>query len=268
MLVKSSVIVGLVVSFGLISCRKDIDNQTIYDVILVVGQSNNYYGDNLDDLEPFKVSESIKQLGRYDSLNYQIIPATEPLQNYTLPINKGCYVLTFANLYSKTILKNNHKILIIPCAKWGTSFIENDWNKGDKLYRDAIERTNYVLSHFRKSKLTAILWHQGESDIENSNYQTDLDNFILNIRKDINQENTPFILGGMVPFWVKQNSKRIAIQNIIKNTPTRLPNTAYANPQFPFIIDKYDNSIDSLHYSAKGLRELGQRYFTEFMKYN
>jgi len=266
MLKSNLTIVYFVILFGISSCRKDNDNSIIYDVILVVGQSNNYFGFNLNELTPFVESENIKQLGRIDSLNYQIIPATEPLQHHNIPINKGGYVLTFANLYEKSLLKKNHKILIIPCAKWGSSFIDNDWNKGDKYYKDAIERTKYILSHYRKSKLTAILWYQGESDEQNPNYQIDLDNFVSNIRTDLISQKSPLILGGMVPFWVKQNSKRKAIQNIIKSTPNRLTNTGYANPELPFIIEKYDNAIDSVHYNAKGLRELGQRYFTEYLK--
>ena len=266
MLKSNLILVYFVILFGISSCRKDNDNNIIYDVILVAGQSNNYYGFNLNELTPFVESKNIKQLGRVDSLNYQIIPANEPLQNHSLPVNKGGYVLTFANLYAKTLLQENHKILIIPCAMSGSSFINNHWNKGDKYYEDAIERTKFILSHYRKSKLIAILWHQGESDEQNLDYQIDLDNFISNIKTDLISQKTPLILGGMVPFWVKQNTKRIAIQNIIKSTPNRLTNTGYANPEFPFIIEKSDNSINSIHYNAKGLRELGQRYFTEYLK--
>ena len=189
---------------SLISCRKDLSHPIIYDIFLVVGQSNNYYGDDLDLEAPFVESGDIKQLGRHDSLNYQIIPATEPLENYSKPVNKGGYVLMFVNLYAKELLKKNHKVLIIPCAKSGSSFIKNYWNKGDKLFMDAVERTSYILRRYKGSKLSAILWHQGESDINNENYQDDLDDFITTIRTELNAKHTPFILGGMVPYWVKQ----------------------------------------------------------------
>jgi len=265
--IKQKKVACFLLFLSLISCRKDPSNPIIYDVFLVVGQSNNYYGDDLDLLASFVESENIKQLGRHDSLNYQIIPATEPLENHSKPLNKGSYVLTFAKLYAKNLLDKNHKVLIIPCAKTGTSFIKHDWNKGDKLFTDAVERTSYILRRYRGSKLSAILWHQGESDVNNENYQTDLDNFITIIRTELNAKHTPFILGGMVPYWVKQNNKRKGIQSIIKNTPNRMLYTKYANPEFPFVIEKKDNTVDSIHYNAKGLRELGQRYFTEFTSF-
>lgn len=39
-----------VVIFGCIgvSCRKDKDDSIIYDIVVVIGQSNNYYGANLN----------------------------------------------------------------------------------------------------------------------------------------------------------------------------------------------------------------------------
>lgn len=258
-------VVGFITLTLLNSCRKDERSDEIYDVILIIGQSNNYYGDDLDQLKPLEISENIKQLGRFDDHNYQIIPATENLEHHTYESNKGGYALTFAKLYESKKLEENHKILLVPCAKFGSSFIEHNWNKGDKYYNDAIERTSYVLVKYPKSQLACILWHQGESDVNNVDYESNLDAFVKNLRTDLNAKNTPFILGGMVPFWAKQNSDRIKIQNIIKNTPNRLEKTAYADPNFPFLIEKSNNSKDSIHYSAKGLRELGQRYFYEFL---
>lgn len=267
MSVNQKKVTCILLFLSLVSCRKDPNNSIVYDIVLVVGQSNTYYGDDLDLLEPYVQSEHIKQLGRHGDVNYKVIPATEPLENHSKPTNKGGYVLTFASLYANSVLDDNHKLLLIPCAKSGSSFMHGDWKKGNALYKDAVERTNYILSHFRTSELRAILWHQGESDVDNENYETDLDNFILNIREDLNNEETPFLLGGMVPYWVKQKSKRMAIQTIIKNTPNRIKNTRYSDPEFPFIIEKKDNTVDSIHYDAKGLRELGQRYFLEFTSF-
>lgn len=238
MSVNQKKVTCILLFLSLVSCRKDPNNSIVYDVVLVVGQSNTYYGDGLDVLVPYIESESIKQLGRHGDLNYKIVPATEPLENDSKPSNKGGYVLTFANLYTKSVLDKNHKLLLIPCAKAGSGFMNNDWNQGGKLYKDAVERTNYILSHFRGSKLSAILWHQGESDVDNQNYETDLDSFIVNIRKDLNAEQTPFLLGGMVPYWVKQTPKRIAIQKIIKNTPNRISNTKYSDPEFLLLLKR------------------------------
>lgn len=61
-----------------------------------------------------------------------------------------------------------------------TGFGSDYWNVRDTLYNDAVMRTNSVLKN-PENKLVAILWHQGESDIGNRNYQQNLDSMILNI---------------------------------------------------------------------------------------
>jgi hypothetical protein len=112
--------------------------------------------------------------------------------------------------------------------------------------------------------LTSILWHQGESDVGSLSYETDLDNFILNLRSDLDANDTPFIVGGMVPFWVDQAIERIEQQQIIMNVLNRHENIGYANPELSFRIEKPDNFIDAIHYDAAGQRELGKRYFSEY----
>lgn len=257
----------LIFSISLKSCRKDPIIEPVvkgYDVVLIVGQSNNYFGEGLDALTAYPISENIKQLGRKDSLNYQLIPAIDPLQNHTLHESKGSYSLTFAKYYEENVLQKPNKLLLVPCAMYGSSFKNNQWHKGDDLYEDAVLRVNYILEHYKNSEVKAILCHQGESDVGNPEYVTALDSFIINLRADIGNSEIPFILGGMVPFWVKQKNDRINQQNNIKDTPSRVAYTRYVDPEIPFVIEKPDNSVDSIHYSALGLRELGFRYYKAY----
>ena len=113
--------------------------------------------------------------------------------------------------------------------------------------------------------LTSILWHQGESDVGSPSYETDLDNFIINIRNDLNAANVPFNIGGMVPFWVDQTVERIQQQHLIMTAANRHNYIGYANPELPFRIEKEDNFFDVIHYDAEGQRELGKRYFNEYV---
>jgi Carbohydrate esterase, sialic acid-specific acetylesterase len=248
-------------SILLFSCRKDqIVNEPAYDIILVAGQSNTHFGLGLDPILDAP-HESIYQLGRFEK-DLQIITATEPMYHHTQMDSAIGFALTFAKLYANEYLEAKHRVLIIPCGFSGSSFVNNHWNKGDFYYEDAVSRTKSVLNP--SSKLVAILWHQGESDHLNSNYQENLDSMIVNMRTDLDAPNIPFILGGMVPYWVTQTTEAMANQEIIKNTPIRLPRCGYADPEFPFVIDKPDNSIEQIHYNANGMRELGKRYFSEF----
>ncbi|APD06339.1 hypothetical protein UJ101_00802 [Flavobacteriaceae bacterium UJ101] len=236
-----------------------------FDIILLMGQSNTHYGAYKDKTID-TVHSKVYQLKRYDNFNYSIQPITTYLDNWTRDQNKISFSTTFANLYTNKYLKSNRRTLIIPCGWAGTS-INGYWRKGDRLYEDAIKRVNYVLDIFPGSILVATLWHQGEADVGNRNYQTQLDTMIQNFRNDLNIDyasTVPFILGGMVPFWVDQQPLRQQQNNIIKDTPNRVPNTGYADPRSPCVIQKTNNYVDDIHFDAKGQREMGRRYFNIF----
>jgi len=238
-----------------------------YDVFLVAGQSNTLHGCCKDpDLQ--EVDSAIMQLGRHEDRDLKIIPALEPLEHHRTVKDHIGFAMTFADIYKHNLLKKNRKILLIPCGKGGTGFASGHWNPGDELYEDAIKRTNYVMEKYPKSELKAILWHQGEKDTRenNKNFREDLDRMITQMRKDIEaaDENTPFIMGGMVPHWVSQKSRREKYQRFIRKTQDRLPNVYYVSPYTPYTIHKRDNAVDEIHYDAKGQVEMGNRYYSVY----
>ncbi|MCX6278159.1 MAG: sialate O-acetylesterase [Bacteroidetes bacterium] len=258
----------LILLLILSSCKKNegmIIPKDGYDVILVIGQSNTHQGIGLNFLLDAP-NERIKQLGRFGDNNMKIITAREPLDHFTKIPDKIGFAMTFAKAYKNQFLSSDKHILIIPGGMGATGFSSHYWNKGDTLYNDAVMRTNFVVKNF-KSKLVAILWHQGESDIGNPDYQQNLDSMIVNIRKDITGGGrVPFVLGGMVPYWIQQNPDRMIINNIIENTVNRIQKTGYANPEVPFTIEKSNKDFDSNHFDANGLRQMGLRYFSEFVR--
>lgn len=234
-----------------------------YDVFLIVGQSNTLQGCCIDPTKEVE-DPKIKQVGRYDN-DLQIIPAIEPLAHHATAPNRIGFAMTFATLYKENLLAPDRKILLIPCGKGGTGFESKDWNPGDPLYEDAIKRTNYILENYPNATLKGILWQQGEKDVnlKSKHYQENLDTMIFHLRKDIKLAsiNTPFLMGGMVPYWVNQKDRRIEQQKEIRLTSVRHPNVFYIDPMVPFVIKKKDDRDDEIHYDAKGQRELGRRYF-------
>ena len=70
----------------------------------------------------------------------------------------------------------------------------------------------------------------------------------------------------MVPYWVSQDDYRKNQQMIISSSIDRHDHIGYADPELPFVIQKNDNTIDQIHYDAKGQRELANRYFEQFVK--
>ncbi len=248
-------------TFLLLGCDFQLMEDTPYDIFIVAGQSNTNQGLGLDERKD-KAEEGIFQLGRVGIYDRMIITAQEPLQHHTARKNKIGFALTFSKLYRSFTEKKN-PVLIVPCGYGGTSI--HAWSTDGFLYKDMIDRTDLVMETYPQSTVKAILWHQGESDIGDKNYAQKLDTLIQNIRKDLNKD-VAFILGGMVPYWVAQKPERIRQQEIIKTTPNRIENTAYADPEHPFLIQKSDNAKDSVHYDAVGQRVLGKRYYQAFLR--
>lgn len=245
-----------------ISCQVfEEDTQESFDVFVIAGQSNTHMGIGFD-VDKDQPDARIFQLGRSQPYNYWVIPAKEPLQHHTSQKNSIGFGLTFAKLYNKHANPNHNPILLIPCG-YGGSSLQKDWTFDGELYTDMIERVQKTLEKYPGSQLKALLWHQGESDVGNSNYATLLDGFILQTRRDL-KTNLPVIVGGMVPFWVAKTQARMHQQQIIKNTPNRIDHVGYADPEVPFVIEKTDNTFDEIHYDARGQRELGKRYFSAY----
>lgn len=253
----------------MVSCSETEENCDDLEVntpriILVAGQSNTHAGLGLD--ETIDSPESgIYQLGRFSN-NMCIVQACEPLDHHT----KGPGMIGFALPFSKLLKQhepNGGDILIVPCGYGGTGFIDHSWNKTNALYEDAVARVNHVLAQYPNAVLTAVQWHQGETDVvlNNPDFQASLDQFINDLRTDIGHPEVPLIVGGMVPYWVQQATNRQVGQAIIADTPNRHINVGYADPNIPFVVEKPDNTFDEIHYSAAGQRELAQRYFTAYL---
>lgn len=264
-------IIGLVlVALCSVACKEKnmvcIETELVNPkLVLLVGQSNTHAGLGLDENLDAPV-DGIYQLGRFDNNNC-IIQACEPLDNHTKTEGRIGFAFTFTKQL-QGYLQGTDDIIIIPCGYGGTGFIDGNWNKTDPLYEDAIARTDHVLAAYPNAELTAILWHQGETDVvlNNPDYQSSLDQFIQDMRTDLGAPEVPFIVGGMVPYWVNQAPERQAVQNILKDTPQRHVNAGYADPDLPFVIAKSDNTFDEIHFDAAGQRELGNRYFAEYLE--
>jgi len=239
----------------------NLSKDSAYDVFVVAGQSNTYWGKGYDSIKDQGV-EGIYQLGRLGSNDLKIIDAKEPLHHFNPKPDRIGFALTFAKLYQAYIQKKND-ILIIPCGMDNTGFDGEGWHKKDFLFDNAVSRINYVFKKYPKSNLKAILWHQGEKDVNYKNYQQNLDTFIVQLRRDIigANSNTPFILGGMVPYWTELKPERKRQQVIIKETTHRIPVTAFVDSYLPYKIQKPNNNEDTVHYNADGQREMGKRYF-------
>lgn len=196
-----------------------------------------------------------------------VVPAAEPLDF----ISRNAERIGFSVAFAKKLLQHrvtDNQIIIIPCGSGGTGFVSNDWNPGDQLYEDVLTRTEFVLNVFPNSHLKGILWQQGEKEVNRNSphFEEDLDRFIDQLRRDLGDTTVPFILGGMVPYWINLDSSRIPYQEVIKTRKDVHDYVEYADPELPFVIEKTKPDKDPIHYDALGQRWLAERYFQAYLR--
>lgn len=271
----SKTLLSIILLFILYGCTEksfSVENPIIvYDIFPVIGQSNAYSGYGLD-YNIDKTDPLIKQLGRFNSNAYKIIPARDPMEHHTIEAGCNGFAMTFAFNYLQYYWQSNRQVLLIPGAKGGSSFRFREWNKGDTLYNDIVRRVKYVLEKYPGSKVRAFLWHQGESDVYwGRDYTGMLDRMIVNMRRDIAGsagDSIPFLLGEFVPYWIDGYPAAKITDSVIQETSDRVPFTGFVSSRDPFIIEKPDNTVNYNHFDAEGQRELGKRYFRAYQKFH
>ena len=97
---------------------------------------------------------------------------------------------SFAEAYSK---KHDVDVGLICCADGGTKLAQ--WMPGELLFDHAVFQAKLAQ---RTSEIVGVLWHQGEGDCTEelcSTYQQRLEVMIRALRKELNLQKVPVILG-------------------------------------------------------------------------
>lgn len=224
-------------------------------VFLLIGQSN------MVGRPPFDGGAEhpsiVRQWGRVAPNDGVLIPATSPLQHVDPQINDMGLDLSFSIDWVQA--NPARSLILVPSAKGGSSLGSGDWQKGGLYYEDAVARANAAIAASPGAVFAGFLWHQGEADASNGNYQVQLDQMIADFRSDVTGAATvPFILGGFSDIYVGSDPNRAAMRNIVLDTPNRVSDTAVADAS------DLTMQTDNLHFDAAALRILGSRYFTTF----
>lgn len=220
------------------------------EVYLLIGQSN-MAGRGTVDAQSQITSDAILML---DKTNNWVV-AKDPV-HFDKPSAGVGPAISFARTMLKD--KKNSQIGLIPCA-WGGSPIKV-WQPGAKYfenfpYDEAIQRAKIAI---QKGVLKGILWHQGESDNDPKKaevYLEKLKTLIVNLRRDLNAPNLPFV-AGEIGYFNKENY----INEIISKLPAAVENTAVVSAK-----DLTDRG-DHLHFDTASARELGKRYAAAMKK--
>ena len=136
----------------------DSEEQTVYDVYLLIGQSNMAGRGTLLLSDMNEEPENVYLLGAENVP----VQATHPFNQYST-IRKSLSMQQMGPGYSFSLkvleAHPDRKILLVCNARGGTSITE--WAKGSTYYSEAVRRTREALKY---GELKAILWHQGCAD--------------------------------------------------------------------------------------------------------
>jgi len=142
---------------------------------------------------------------------------------------------------------------LVPCAVGGTSL--DQWRAGGPLYTAAVARTRAALRG--GARLTAILWHQGESDEAAPLAKTYVARFtamIAQLRAELHADQVPLIVGELGRFTTAA-----------PNVNPQLDRLPQAVPLCSLVTSEgLTDRGDHLHFNSASARELGRRYAQAF----
>lgn len=246
-------------------------------------------------LRPVREDMLNKKEPSHMSSSDEIIQACEPMSYHSTSWNPQVsigFYRTFAKNYiagnsgKKVLIINNAYEavgLLTPLTSKANGRASIQWNVGGELYNTLVNRVKKVLEWNPNNRVVAILWSQGEADIDANktanDYTTQLRNFVNSLRTAIKSPNVPFLACGYSADWHSRDAFTI-LKNQYMSSLQGLSSTTY-NGQTPgsgsirsggSIIPKfgYVSTIgvtsdvanqNNVHFNFAGLRELGERFW-------
>ena len=226
---------------------------------LMIGQSNMAGRGDFGEVEQIK--NPLCRMLR----NGRWIPMSEPINP-----DRGIFdyfhsgvglAASFADEYAKHF---NEEIGLIPCADGGTMLAE--WQPGEILYDHAVAQARLAQ---RTAEIVGILWHQGESDSNEKEkaetYRARFLYMISSLLKDLSlPEDTPIVMGELGEFVAFYKDGTYTYYKDINATFHAL-----AEEKESFAVASAEGlpcKADGIHFTSAAYRELGIRYFKEYLK--
>lgn len=219
--------------------------------VLLIGQSNMAGRGFLHEVKPI-LDERIMMLrnGRWQMM-------TEPV-HFDRSVAGVGPAASFAKAWCNA---NNDRLGLIPCAEGGSSI--DEWAPEGVLFRHAITEAKFAME---ESELTAILWHQGESDSREEKYRSyysKLEKMVNALREELNVPEIPFIMGGLGDYLGKSGFGLSCTE--YENINNELQRYAMNNKNCYFVTgEKLFPNPDGIHIDAESQRRFGIRYFMAY----
>ncbi len=240
-----------------------------YLVVPILGQSNAHgMGLPLDPDGEGRPHPRVHQWAMCGPSKGTAVVAVDPLL-HDVPTRRAGFGVAFGKHLADA---TGRHVLLIPAARGDTSFAPKNgytWDPADtrtrvNLYRKAVGAIDSALASFPGSRLAAVLWHQGETDVPLTSgavYQAKLDSLIDDLRRRYGRD-VPFLLGQMVHEEMEMSHKDYSVINAVhEDTPNRRARVAFV----PGPRGMYNSAADR-HYNAAGLRELARSMWEHYRR--
>ncbi|WP_317229240.1 sialate O-acetylesterase [Clavibacter sp. MX14-G9D] len=276
-----------------------------YDVVVIMGQSNAQ-GAGIGYKKEVDVSvPGLFQLAGSGPDEGKIIEASDSLRHVdTWMTNNEPRVGPGMEFGRQLIAANpGRKVLLVPAAKGSTAMLEaiydpkkpqtQIWNptpdgaaesKLENLYTRAQSQVEAALDMTQGSKVVAVIWAQGETDTgiitdrgqsQQSAAMQQYQDRLLELIDGMDERypGVPFLMGGMVPDWVAAQDRTFAAKQVMdqfqRGVPSVRSNVSFVEgvPDQHVMADPATGQEEELlHYDADGAREMGKRYYMEYVK--
>lgn len=221
--------------------------------ILMIGQSNMAGRGALNELPPIENPNCFMlRNGRWQPM-VEPINVDRPISGIKYP-SGASLAASFADELARFTGK---KVGLIPCADGGTNIEE--WQPGGALFDHALMQAKLAK---RISFFGGIIWHQGEDDWDTprEDYKKKLKNVMETLRRELECENAPVILGELSS-KISKEFKFVNVSNhinpVLYELEKELPLCKVASAE--------DLTLkDGVHFDTKSLRLFGKRYFEQY----
>ncbi len=225
----------------------------VINSFLMIGQSNMAGRGNFGEVP--EIDNKLCQMLRMGGWQKMSEPINVDRGVFTEWFSGVSLAASFADEYAKHY---NQPVGLIPCADGGTSLA--DWMPGGILFDNALWHAKLAM---RTSKLSGILWHQGENDcMDIKNVDTYIERFtqmITTLKKEIGMPDLPVIIGE-ISENIDSERWNIPKENTVKfnENLTKIPDCK--------LVKASDLQLkeDGIHFNSFSLRILGKRYFEAY----
>ncbi|MEM7146789.1 MAG: sialate O-acetylesterase [Verrucomicrobiota bacterium] len=157
------------------------------------------------------------------------------------------------------------RIALIPCAVGGTQIAK--WQKGERLYEEAVRRAKLALEQGPKGKtrIAGAIWLQGEADSSTPEkiavYPEKLEQMIADLRADLDLPDLPFIVCTIGELKEDSAPQRAQINAILLDLPNQVPHTAAVDSR-----DYAADIGDKVHFDTATQKKHGQQFAEQYLQ--